>query len=145
MSTSLKMDHTQLRIDLLMHELATLRARLDKPITFCPECGCSDIVELHFAQRTEKGHSYCIRCKQELFKGVDYSEVIAANIESLRAALAEMTERARKLGEAVLEDHSKDCKHCSLATDNEANGNELRKRPTCCDCPACTRAREVVK
>ena len=28
MSTSLKMDHTQLRIDLLMHELATLRVKL---------------------------------------------------------------------------------------------------------------------
>jgi len=125
----------------LRNEAKTLRAMLDKPITFCPECGCTDIVELHPAQRTEKGHSYCTRCKQELFKGVDYSGVIAGNLDTLRAkltdeerkntnlrhgleemereksaayckgyneglayvraALAEMTERARKLGEAL--------------------------------------------
>lgn len=72
-------------------------------------------------------------------------DVTVGLIRDLLAALAEMTEMTRVLGEAVLDDHSKDCKHCSLVTDNEANCNELRKRPTCCDCLACSTARTAIE
>ena len=73
------------------------------------------------------------------------------DLTQTRTALAEMTERAKVLGEAVIKEHSRPTtiKHKSLCRTKGYPGGDCNCKPEIiyysCGCPSCTIAREVLK
>jgi len=81
-----------------------------------------------------------VRCAEHLlsFVGGETEQVatLRAKLTKVEEALAEMTERARKLGEAVLDPYHKPIVRKQYG---------FISQDVICTCPACTIAREVVK
>lgn len=62
---------------------------------FCPECGCEEILY-------EQGqHKQCKECHQEWFSDVDYSDAVAKNLGTFRAALSAKDAEIARLREAL--------------------------------------------
>lgn len=125
------------------NELATLRARLTEVENKEAE---------RWAQRLNWLHTeYGADCSGvDSGDPLDCVEVeIRQVVNRFSAALAEMTERARVLGEAALKIHKRSrYERCHAPDTYSCAGNQLAC-DDCeyndCGCPACTIAREVVK